>query len=461
MAENFINAQTQWRIIEDNQNPAPARIDEVLAKAKEAKGLSPEETAALLGPMAPAQLDQLYQTAGALKEAIYGRRMVLFAPLYISNLCANQCSYCAFNATNKDLERKALNSAEITKEVEVLLAMGHKRVMAVYGEHPLFDAARIAQSVADIYAVTHGDKVRRVNVNAAPLEAEGFSLLKQAGIGTYQCFQETYHEPTYAKVHLGGKKQDFNWRLYAMHRAQSAGVDDVGLGVLFGLYDHRFEVLGLLAHALELEKEFGVGPHTISFPRIEPAQNSSISQSPPYAIDDNTFKRIISVVRLAMPYTGMIITTRENPAIKRELLKLGISQLSAASRTYPGAYADSQVNRVEAQQFWVGDSRSLQEIVNDLCQDGYIPSFCTSCYRLGRTGEHFMSLAKNAFISQFCQPNALTSFYEFLCDYATPELRQAGLELIENMSRELSDEQQANLQQRFTRINQGQRDLCL
>lgn len=460
--EPFLDEAAIWATLEQESAPSPDRINDILDKAAEAKGLTMAEAAALLAPMPEEQLQTLYATALAIKERIYGKRMVLFAPLYVSNLCGNNCAYCAFSAKNSELERKSLTPEEIAAEVRLIEGMGHKRVMAVYGEHPQWNAEAIAESIRVMYAVKTppSGEIRRINVNCAPLDVQGFATLKQAGIGTYQCFQETYHRETYAKVHLGGQKRDFDWRLFAMHRAQEAGLDDVGLGVLFGLFDHRFEVLSLLRHAEELEQRYGAGPHTISFPRIEPAHNAALSHNPPNVISDPVFKRIIAVMRLALPYTGMIITTREKPELKRELLKLGISQLSAASRTSPGGYADAAANKPEAQQFWVGDERGLAAIIEDLQQGGYLPSFCTSCYRLGRTGEHFMGFARTAFIGSFCQPNAMVTYYEYLCDYADPQAFEAGKRCIENALASVEDEaKRAAIAERLARIEAGERDI--
>ena len=458
----FFDEPSIWNCIAANGVPAPARIDEIIAKALEGRGLESADVAALLAPMPQEQEERLFAAAFALKEKIYGNRIVLFAPLYITNECGNRCAYCAFSADNPDLKRRSLTRDEITQEIRILQDMGHKRVMAVYGEHPKWNASAIADSIAAIYSVKQhaGAEIRRANVNCGPLDLDGFRRLKEAGIGTYQCFQETYHQETYASVHLGGRKKNYHWRVEAMHRAQEAGVDDVGLGVLFGLFDHRFEVLSLLAHAQSLEKQYGVGPHTISVPRIEPAQNSEFSRNPPNEITDPVFKRIVAVIRLAMPYTGMIITTREKPEIKRELLHLGISQMSAGSRTYPGAYADAFTNKPEAQQFWVGDERNLSEIIQDLQDMGFMPSFCTACYHLGRTGEEFMGFAKTAFIRNFCEPNALISFAEYLADYATPELRESGRRFIDAHVADVQEEgRRATVQKRLASIDAGRRDL--
>ncbi len=461
---SFLDENQIWSILEQEKQPAPSRIREILAKAREGKGLDLNEVAALLAPIPDDCLEELFQAALYLKEKVYGKRMVLFAPLYISNLCANSCAYCAFSAKNRQLVRKSLSKEEIEEEVKIIERMGHKRILAVYGEHPSWNARTIAESVETIYQVKTppSGEIRRVNINCAPLDVEGFGLLKQVGIGTYQCFQETYHRETYQKVHLGGKKRNFDWRLYAFHRANEADVDDVGLGVLFGLFDHRFEILSLLRHAQALEAEYGAGPHTISFPRIEPAQNSEISTRPPYAIPDDVFKRIIAVVRLALPYTGMIISTREKPELKRELLRLGISQLSAGSRTSPGGYAAAFTNRPEAQQFWVGDERELPEIIQDLQLDGYLPSFCTSCYRKGRTGDHFMGYAKTMFIHNYCQPNALLTYYEYLLDYAGTKAKAEGTQCIMDNIKAMPDPRDRELMfERLRRIENGVRDICV
>jgi len=460
--ESFLDESRVWSVLEQMNRPDPAYIDDILHKAAAGKGLELAEAAALLAPLSEDKLAALFNTARHVKEAVYGKRMVLFAPLYVSNLCANVCAYCAFSADNKALERRSLSHEELVQEVHSIQAMGHKRIMAVYGEHPTWTPQATAASVAVISEVKTPPRgeTRRVNVNCAPFDTDGFAELKKVGIGTYQCFQESYHRATYARVHHGGQKKDFAWRLLAMHRAQQAGVDDVGLGVLFGLFDYRFELLALLCHARELEQKFGTGPHTISFPRIEPAQNSELSKHPPYAVSDEQFKRIIAVMRLALPYTGMIITTRESAELKRELLRLGISQLSAASRTSPGGYAEDETNQPSAQQFWVGDERSLAQVIHELQQDSYLPSFCTGCYRKGRTGVHFMELARTAFIHTFCQPNALYTFYEYLLDYAEPALQQEGVATILAAVESLQDAAEQKVVRRgLERIRNGERDL--
>ncbi len=460
---NFIDGDAIQRDIVRAENPAPALVREILAKAKELKGISPFEAAVLLRNQ-DLELDEaIFNTAIQLKKSIYGNRLVLFAPLYITNECRNQCAYCGFNATNKDLERRTLTMDELRREVEVLEDLGHKRLLLVYGEHPTLGAEWIAETMRTVYEVTSAKsgEIRRVNVNCAPMDVDGFRRLKDAGIGTYQCFQESYHTPTYEKMHHAGKKRDFLWRLHALHRAQEAGIDDVALGALFGLYNPTFEVLGLLHHALQLEKDWGVGPHTISFPRLEPALGSEVAFNPPYPSTDHKFKKIVAILRIAVPYTGLILTTRENPELRRELLEVGVSQLSAGSRTYPGAYADPNYDRPEVQQFCVCDSRSLDEVIRSIVTEhGYVPSWCTACYRLGRTGETFMELAKKGFIQKFCLPNGLLTFKEYLVDYASGPTREAGEALLQRELETFGDEtRKPLLLDRLSRIEHGERDL--
>lgn len=394
----------------------PVRVREVLAKAEELGGLDAVDLPPLMNLEEPGLLAELFQTARRVKEAIYGRRIVLFAPLYVSNLCANECRYCAFRASNQALSRRALNQDEIAEEVQQLLRQGHKRLLLVSGEaYPREGLDYILRAIRTVYATRSGPgEIRRLNVNIAPLSVEEFGRLAGAGIGTYQLFQETYHRPTYAAMHPRGKKADFQGRLGVMDRAMTAGIDDVGIGALFGLHDWRYEVLALLQHARHLEARFGCGPHTISVPRIEPADGSDTSLAPPHAVDDASFRKLVAILRLAVPYTGLILSTRERAEVRREVIALGISQVSAGSRTNPGGYGEDQAGA----QFSLGDHRSLQEVVQDLCGAGYLPSFCTSCYRMGRTGADFMDLARPGEIKDHCQPNALASLQEFRQDYA-------------------------------------------
>lgn len=359
---DFIDGEKIWETVNSTTRTDAAQVYDILDKAAQAKGLSLEETARLLQVEDPELNEAIFETARKVKQGIYGNRLVLFAPLYVTNECGNRCAYCGFKETNKELLRRTLSADEIRQEVTVLENKGHKRLLLVYGEHPKFGAEWIAETVRNVYDTVSekSGEIRRVNINCAPLDVEGFRKLHEVGIGTYQCFQETYHRETYAELHPTGYKKDYLWRLHAMHRAMEAGIDDVGMGTLLGLYDYRFDTIALLAHAAELEAKYGVGPHTLSFPRLEPALNAEIAFNPPYPISDAQFKRLVAVLRLAVPYTGLILSTRENREMRRELLDLGISQLSAGSRTYPGAYSDPDYDRPDVQQFCIGDNRSLK-----------------------------------------------------------------------------------------------------
>jgi len=428
---DFINEQKVWEILEKCKNPEPQQIRDVLAKAAEMKGLDLEDVAILTSISDPEMLAELFNTANHVKETIYGKRLVLFAPLYISNLCSNECLYCAFRATNKEIQRHALSQQQIAREVEILINQGHKRILLVAGEsYPKEGLQYVLDSVKTVYNVKsdHGE-IRRVNVNIAPLSADEFIQLKASQIGTYQIFQETYHRETYSKVHLGGKKRDYNWRVWSLHRAMEAGIDDVGIGVLFGLFDYRFEILAMMQHIKELEAKFGVGPHTISVPRMEPATNSDLASHPPFPVSDIDFRKIVAILRLAVPYTGIIMSTRETAKMRRETFALGVSQISAGSRTNPGGY-EEETEDDPSGQFSLGDHRSLDEVIRDVASMGYIPSFCTACYRLGRTGADFMDLAKPGDIKLHCAPNALSSFKEYLQNFARPETKEVGERLI-------------------------------
>jgi 2-iminoacetate synthase len=412
--------------IEAGKRHDAARVREVLARALELKGLPDTDLAVLMGVSDPELLGEVFRAARHVKEAIYGNRLVLFAPLYISNLCGNECVYCAFRARNRDLKRRALSQDEIAREVTHLVEEGHKRILVVAGEsypHEGFDY--ILNAIDTVYRTASGPgEIRRVNVNIAPLTLDEFRRLKAKNIGTYQVFQETYHRETYAKVHLGGKKRDFDWRVTAPDRAMEIGIDDVGIGVLFGLFDWRFEILALTQHIRHLESRFGVGPHTISVPRMEPATGSDVASHPPHPVSDVDFRKIVAILRLAVPYTGIIMSTRETADIRRETFALGVSQISAGSRTNPGGYSEDETT--DSGQFCLGDHRSLDEVIRDVAALGYVPSFCTACYRLGRTGRDFMDVAKPGEIKEHCSPNALATFQEYLQDYASPETRLVG-----------------------------------
>lgn len=417
------------------------------------------------------QIWEEMQAAGAkVKKKVYDNRIVAFAPFYTGNLCVNDCLYCGFRQGNSGALRRLLTMDEIRSEIEVLAGkIGHKRLIAVYGEHPLSDARCIEDSLNTIYAVkiktAHGwANIRRVNVNAAPQRIDDLKLLHSAGIGTYQVFQETYHHATYAKVHPPKTiKADYHWRLYAMHRAFEAGIDDVGIGVLFGLYDWRFEVLGLVAHTRELEELFGIGPHTVSFPRLEPALNAPYVEGTIYRVQDAELIKLITVLRLAIPYTGMIITARENAAMRRTVIPLGCTQTDASSRIGIGAYADGQESqKSKRQQFLLGDTRSLDELIREFAEHGLITSFCTAGYRCGRTGKKIMDLLKSGQEGQFCKLNAILTFREWLNDFASAETREAGERVIKQEMNEVAGQypQSYNaLVNYYERINTGERDL--
>lgn len=460
LSADFINDSRVWEILEANQKADFGKIREVLAKAREMKGLNMADVAVLTGISDPEMLSELFQTANEVKETIYGKRLVLFAPLYISNMCSNECLYCAFRATNKEIVRNALSQEHIAREVEVLINQGHKRILMVAGEsYPNRGFQYILDSIKTIYSVKseHGE-IRRVNVNIAPLDTPEFRMLKAAGIGTYQIFQETYHRETYSKVHISGKKRDYNWRVWSLHRAMEAGIDDVGIGVLFGLFDYRFEILAMMQHIAELENKFGVGPHTISVPRLEPATNSDIASHPPFPVSDIDFRKIVAILRLAVPYTGIIMSTRETAQMRRETFALGVSQISAGSRTNPGGY-EEETEDDPSGQFSLGDHRPLDEVIRDVARMGYIPSFCTACYRLGRTGQDFMDLAKPGDIKLHCAPNALSSFKEYLQNYAKPETAEIGNALIQSTIESMSGVARQRAEKLVQRVIDGRDDV--
>lgn len=449
-----------FQVLNEAERPDYARVNDILAKAALCGGLSFSEVAVLSSISDPAQLEALFDVAKQVKEKIYGKRLVVFAPLYISNLCGNECTYCAFRAKNKSLKRRALTIPEITQETEILVNQGHKRVLLVAGEsYPQEGFSYVTKAVEAIYGVKCGKgEIRRVNVNVAPLNLEQFKELKACGIGTYQLFQETYHHETYKNVHVGGKKADYDWRITAMDRAMEAGIDDVGIGVLFGLFDWRFEVLALLQHIAHLENKFGVGPHTLSVPRLEPAVGSDLATHPPQAVSDIDFRKIVAILRLAVPYTGIIMSTRENPNMRQETFALGVSQISAGSRTNPGGYAEGEEF---AEQFQLGDHRELDEVIKDIAELGYVPSFCTGCYRLGRTGKDFMDLAKPGDIRMHCEPNALSTFQEYLIDYAKPETVVTGEKLIAEILSTMEEKAATRADGLVQQVKSGKRDvLC-
>ena len=456
----FIDPDELWDYI--NKAPAsPERVREVIARSLDKKRLTLEETAVLVNAEDPDLIEEIKKGARDLKERVYGNRIVLFAPLYVGNNCTNNCTYCGFRVSNKNAVRQTLSDQQLVREVEALEENGQKRLILVYGEHPLYDANYIAHTVNNVYAVKKGNgEIRRVNINAAPQDIDGFRIVKDAGIGTYQIFQETYHRESYKKYHPSGRKADYDYRLTALDRAQEAGIDDVGIGALFGLYDWRFEVLALVRHTNHLEACYKVGPHTISFPRIQDASAASVD--PRYMVSDDEFIRLVAILRLAVPYTGMILTARENARVRREVMKFGVSQIDGGTKLELGSYSDTlnEEQDLNKEQFKINDPRSLNEIIDELLEDGYLPSFCTACYRKGRTGEHFMEFSVPGFIKRFCSPNAILTLAEYLVDYAPPGTAQKGWAVIEDNIREMENQKMiGEVRERIKLIKEGNRDL--
>lgn len=458
--EPFIDEEEIESLLAEQAGASAAEVDRVIGRAMRRERLSLAQTAVLLG--APGEVrGRVIEAAERLKREVYGNRIVLFAPLYVGNRCTNRCAYCSFRADNAETVRKTLSRSEIVREVEALERAGHKRLILVYGEHPAYSPAYIADTVRTTYGVRTepGGEIRRVNINAAPLTVEGFRTVREAGIGTYQIFQETYHRGAYRHYHPGGRKADYDWRLTALDRAMEAGIDDVGLGALLGLHDWRFEVMGLVRHTNHLEACFGVGPHTISFPRIKESSASLPAASP---VGDEDFTYAIAVLRLAVPYAGLILTAREPAEVRDAAIRCGVSQIDGGTRLEIGSYAaspDTEAERLGSKQFAINDSRSLDEIVGRLTSDGYLPSFCTACYRRGRTGEHFMEFSVPGFIKRFCGPNAILTLAEYLADYASPAVAAQGWAAVDRALAELPPEAAAQTRERLDRIRSGQRDL--
>ncbi len=455
----FIDPDEIWNLI-NKTKPEKQRVRDVIAKSLGKHRLTMEETAVLVNAVGTDLVDEIKQGARELKKIVYGNRIVLFAPLYIGNKCTNNCQYCGFRISNKDAVRKTLTDDEIIKEVEALEDNGQKRLILVYGEHPDYSADYIAHTVRLVYRVKKDrGEIRRVNINATPQDIEGFRKVGESGIGTYQIFQETYHPEAYKWYHLGGKKRDYEWRLTSLDRAQEAGIDDVGIGALFGLYDWRFEVLGLLRHTNHLEACYNVGPHTISFPRLKDAV--TLKPNSKYQTGDEDFKKLVAILRLAVPYTGLILTAREAPDVRREVMQYGVSQIDGGTKLELGSYSESrnEEQNLNREQFRINDPRSLSEVIDELLTNDYIPSFCTSCYRAGRTGEHFMEFSVPGFIKRFCTPNALLTLSEYLCDYATGELAEKGWKVIDNNLKKLDQGVMQKTVEKLDRIKQGERDL--
>ena len=432
---------------------------EIFAKSLEKNPLTLDETASLLAIRSEEGRQELFQAARDLKRIIYGNRIVLFAPLYIGNLCINDCAYCGFKKSSKTTVRKTLTTDEIVSEVKALEDEGQKRLILVFGESPLYSPDFIAGCVRTVYSVRSGNgSIRRVNINAAPLDVAGYKTIKAEGIGTYQIFQETYHRESYAKYHPANTvKGDFMWRLDGLDRAFEAGIDDLGIGALIGLYDWRFEVMGLVSHAIHLKDKFGVGPHTISVPRICPADDIRTEDFPD-SLPDTIFRKLVAVLRLAVPYTGMIVSTRESARMRAQLLECGVSQISGGSRTSVGGYT-SKERHDETAQFDVADTRPLDDVVRWLLETGHIPSFCTACYREGRTGDRFMSLCKSGKIGLCCTPNALMTLKEYLVDYASAETRALGERMIAKCLADIPAERVRQITEKhLAEIENGSRD---
>lgn len=456
----FIDAEEIWHYINHTVSTSE-RVHEVIAKSLSKQRLNLEEVAVLVNTHDPELIEEIKEGARTLKRTIYGNRIVLFAPLYIGNLCTNNCTYCGFRTSNTKAIRKTLSDDEIAGEIESLENNGQKRLILVYGEHPLYSPDFIAHSVKIAYSVKKGNgEIRRVNINAAPLDIDGFKIVKESGIGTYQVFQETYHPEAYKMYHLSGQKTDYAYRLTALDRAQEAGIDDVGIGALFGLYDWRFEVLGLVRHVNHLEACYNVGPHTISFPRVKDASMLDIDQS--HFVSDSNFTKLVAILRLAVPYTGMILTAREPAHLRNEIFQFGVSQIDGGTKIELGSYS-KQIepdHKIDKGQFQINDDRSLNEIINELLDQDLLPSFCTACYRLGRTGEHFMEFSVPGFIKRYCTPNAILTLTEYLVDYAPENTVRKGWQVIDDTIEKMDNEpMKTAVRERIEKIKEGERDL--
>ncbi|ABG82637.1 [FeFe] hydrogenase H-cluster radical SAM maturase HydG [Clostridium perfringens] len=436
-------------------------VREIIEKSKSAEGLTPEETAVLLNLEDKELIEEMFKAARQVKEKLYGKRLVVFAPLYVSNYCVNNCTYCGYKHCNDELKRKKLNKEQLIEEVKVLESLGHKRIALEAGEDPVnAPLDYILDCIKSIYSIKFDNgSIRRINVNIAATSVEDYKRLKDAEIGTYILFQETYHKPTYERLHVSGPKHNYNYHTTAMHRAREAGIDDIGMGVLYGLYDYKYETLAMLMHAMDLEETTGVGPHTLSVPRIRPAENVSL-ENYPYLVDDEDFKKIVAILRLAVPYAGLILSTREEPGLRDEIIALGVSQVSTGSCTGVGGYSESYIDPEEKPQFEVGDHRSPVEMIESLMEAGYIPSYCTACYREGRTGERFMDIVKSGELYKICEANALITLKEFIDDYGTDRTREIGDKLIKKSIDEIDNESfRKSVEEKINKISNGTRDL--
>lgn len=455
----FIDHDYIEKILEDSKNVSKDEIQSVIDKARRREGLNHKEVGILLQVEDKDQLDEIYKLAGEIKESIYGKRIVMFAPLYVSNYCVNNCVYCGYKRDNKFIRRK-LTQEEVANEVRILESMGHKRLALEVGEDPInVPIDYILECIDTIYKTQNDNgEIRRINVNIAATTVENYKKLKNANIGTYILFQETYHRPTYEKMHPKSIKGNYEYHLTSFDRAMEAGIDDVGGGVLFGLADPKFEVLALMLHNEHLEEKFKVGFHTISVPRLKKAEGMNLKDFP-NILDDETFKKIVAIIRIAVPFTGIILSTRENQEMRRELLKYGVSQISAGSVTGVGGYKEKEEGK-NVNQFETSDERSPLEVLKELVDDGYIPSYCTACYRKGRTGERFMSLAKSGEIQNVCEPNALMSLVEYALDYGDDEFKNKVEALIDDVKNSFDKQNVRNMvENRIEKLKDGERDL--
>ncbi|MCF7811277.1 [FeFe] hydrogenase H-cluster radical SAM maturase HydG [bacterium] len=453
---DFIDDDGLISLLNETKVDDAEKVRGIIAKSLAKEALTVEETAVLLRVENTELCEEIFDAARKLKSDVYGNRIVIFAPLYIGNYCENNCAYCGFRSGNPDAIRRTLSESEIINQVQALEDEGHKRLILVFGEHRTYSPEFIANTVRTVYATNkdHGE-IRRVNINAAPLEIEDFREVHASGIGTYQIFQETYHHETYRRVHPAHtRKGDYLYRLDGLSRAFEAGCDDVGIGALFGLYNWRFEVLGLVSHALYLQERYGVGPHTISFPRLRPASGIDIDSK--YIVSDYNFKRLIAILRLSVPYTGMILTAREKESIRREVMSFGVSQIDAGSRIEIGGYTEigdtQQV--IQREQFQLGDMRSLDDVICQLLEENQIPSFCTACYRVGRTGEHFMEYAIPGFIERFCTPNAILTLQEYLVDYGSEKAIELGKKVISANLNKINEKIKPQLLERLAKLDE-------
>ncbi|EGT3615919.1 [FeFe] hydrogenase H-cluster radical SAM maturase HydG [Clostridium perfringens] len=436
-------------------------VREIIERSKSAEGLTPEETAVLLNLEDKELIEEMFKAAREVKEKLYGKRLVVFAPLYVSNYCVNNCQYCGYKHCNDELKRKKLNKEQLIEEVKVLESLGHKRIALEAGEDPVnAPLDYVLDCIKTIYSIKFDNgAIRRINVNIAATTVENYKRLKDAEIGTYILFQETYHKPTYERLHVSGPKHNYNYHTTAMHRAREAGIDDIGMGVLYGLYDYKYETLAMLMHAMDLEATTGVGPHTLSVPRLRPAENVSL-ENYPHLVGDEDFKKIVAILRLAVPYAGLILSTREEPTLRDEIIALGVSQVSTGSCTGVGGYSESYNDPEEKPQFEVGDHRSPVEMIESLMEAGYIPSYCTACYREGRTGEKFMSIVKSGELDKICEANALITLKEFIDDYGTDQTREIGNALIKKSLNDIKNETfRKAVEEKINKISKGTRDL--